>query len=162
MVLQAGDDAAQAEELVPDETKYTAMKMDGLDDNFTNNWTKLVMEGTMDDVFIIEKVDYDYVSPVLFIHSCIPKIKEFISNLKFNPKELTSPYMKEFEELITSLVFFVLQHSDEKDPLKSDSSPNPQNQKFLREINIIDLLIDCLIYPFEGTEKPAFVLSTLD
>ena len=56
-VLQTGDDAAQAEELAPDETKYTGMKMDGLDDNFTNNWTKIVKEGTMDDVFIIEKVD---------------------------------------------------------------------------------------------------------
>lgn len=104
------------------------MKEDGQADNFTNNWTKIIKEGSMDDVFIIEKVDKEYVNPVLFIHSCIPMIKQFISNLKFNPKELTSPYMKEFEELITGLVFFVLQPSaDQKDPLSCDSPPNPQN-----------------------------------
>lgn len=54
----------------------------------------------MDDVFIIEKVGQDELKAVLFIHSCIPKIKEFTYNLRFTSTTLSSPYMKTFEDLL--------------------------------------------------------------
>ena len=36
-----------------------------------------------------------------------------------------------------------------QDPFKCDGFPDKFRQKVLRETRIIDLLIDCLIYPFE-------------
>lgn len=113
------------EEVVPDEKKFNKMESD--QDAALVNRTKIIKDGSMDDVFVIEKVENAYVYPVLFIHSCVPKIKEFLANMKFNPKVLTSPYMKEFEELLTGLVFFVLEKTDEKDPLKADAPIILQN-----------------------------------
>lgn len=43
--------------------------------------------------------------------------------------------------------------TESKDPFKCEGYPNKKNQKYLREIKIIDLLIDILIYPFEGENK---------
>jgi hypothetical protein len=109
----------------------------------------------MDDVFILEKVSTEELQPVLFIHSCIPKIKEFTYNLRFTTSgSLSSPYMKSFEDLLQGLVLFMLSPfvEDDPDPFTCDGDANPQNQKFLREIKIIDLLVDILIYPFEGED----------
>ena len=65
------------------------------------NVTKMVKNGTMDDVYILEKVKKEEVEQILFIHSCVPMIKEFTYNLRYNHSVLTSPYMKSFEELLT-------------------------------------------------------------
>ena len=49
------------------------------------------------------------------------------------------------------MIFFIL---DEKDILKDamlvDGEPLKSRQKAMREVRLIDLLIDCLIYPFSG------------
>jgi hypothetical protein len=123
------------------------------------NVTKMVKNGTMDDVYILEKVKKDEVEQILFIHSCVPMIKEFTYNLRYNHSVLTSPYMKAFEELLTQLIFFVIE-TDTSDPFTADGQPHIKSQKFLREIKFIDLLIDILIYPFEG-ENPLFDLNNL-
>ena len=141
-----------------DPNKYTPMMYDEMD-NLIFNATKMVRVGSMDDVFIIEKVDVKEVEAVLFIHSCIPKIKEFSFNLQYNTSTMSSPYLKTFEELLRGLVFFVIE-TDSKDPFSCDGSPIVQNQKFLREIKIIDLLIDIIIIPFEG-ENPMYKLEDL-
>lgn len=85
-------------------------------DNIVISFTKLIKGGSMDDVFIIEKADPEQIRSVLFIHSCVPKIKEFTHNLRFNQEVLTSPYMKEFEEMMAGLVFFVIE-TDSKDAI---------------------------------------------
>ena len=141
-----------------DPNKYTPMMYDEID-NLIFNATKLTKVGTMDDVFIIEKVDQTEVEAVLFIHSCVPKIKEFSYNLQFNSSTLSSPYLKTFEDLLAGLVFFVIE-TDSKDPFHCDGAPIVQNQKFLREIKIIDLLIDIIIIPFEG-DNPMYKLDDL-
>jgi hypothetical protein len=69
-------------------------------DNVIFNATKMIKGGSMDDVFIIEKVSQEELQAVLFIHSCIPKIKEFTFNLRFSSTTLSSPYMKTFEDLL--------------------------------------------------------------
>ena len=99
------------------------------------------------------------VESILFIHSCVPMIKEFTYNLRYNHSVLTSPYMKAFEELLSQLIFFVIE-TDSIDPFTADGQPYQKNQKFLREIKFIDLLIDILIYPFEG-ENALFDLNLL-
>jgi len=57
--------------------------------------------------------------------------------------------MKGFEELLTKMVFFVTV-TDSKDPFNCEGVPIKQVQKYLRELKVIDLLMDILIYPFEG------------
>jgi len=61
--------------------------------------------------------------------------------------------MKAFEELLTKLVFF-LTITDVKDPFTCEGTPIKQNQKYFRELKVIDLLIDVIIYPFEGLNAP--------
>jgi hypothetical protein len=57
--------------------------------------------------------------------------------------------MKQFEELLGVLVFFTVK-TDSKDPLFCEGNVNKKHQKYLRELRVIDLLIDVLIYPFES------------
>mmetsp|Transcript_11845 Transcript_11845/g.18234 ORF Transcript_11845/g.18234 Transcript_11845/m.18234 type:complete len:401 (-) Transcript_11845:5665-6867(-) len=121
-------------------------------DNIIINSTKLVKVGSMDDVYILEKVKQQEVQEVLFIHSCVPLIKEFSYNLRFDKNTLTSPYMKRFEDLLSGLVFFIVE-TDSKDPFTCEGLPKKQIQKYLREIKIIDLLIDILIYPFDSEDS---------
>lgn len=121
-------------------------------DFFIINSTKMIPLGSMDDVFILEKVDTNLVNSILFIHSCVPPIKEFIFLVRTDPMSLKSPYMKNFEDLLSKLVFFITDTTG-KDPFTCEGIPIKHHQKLLREIKIIDLLIDILIYPFDGKEK---------
>lgn len=69
------------------------------------NNNKLVKNGTMDDVYILDKVFTEEIQPILFIQSCVPKFKEFAFNIRENHQNLSSPYLKEFEGLLIQLVF---------------------------------------------------------
>ena len=68
--------------------------------------------------------------------------------------------MKKFEDILSSLIFFVIS-TDSKNALTSEGIPNKKHQKYLREIKIIDLLVDILIYPFGG-ENPMFQLENIN
>jgi len=105
-----------------DKNKYTEMTYDETEFMIVNV-TKMVKNGTMDDVYILEKVKKTEVESILFIHSCVPMIKEFTYNLRYNHSVLTSPYMKAFEELFTQLIFFVIE-TDSPDPFKADGQPH--------------------------------------
>jgi hypothetical protein len=45
----------------------------------------MIKNGSMDDVFILKKFDLQEVRNILFIHSCVPKIKEFIYYVRNDP-----------------------------------------------------------------------------
>ena len=79
----------------------------------------------MDDVFILELVQIEEIKSVLFIHSCVPKIKEFVYNLRNHRAKLDSPYMKSFEDLLTGLVRFIIDSEAGSDPFTSEGTPNP-------------------------------------
>jgi hypothetical protein len=66
-----------------DENKFTLMMYDESEFLIVNT-TRLVKNGTMDDVYILEKVKRDEIESIMFIQSCVPKIKEFSYNLRFN------------------------------------------------------------------------------
>ncbi len=87
--------------------KFAQMQNEELENVVVNN-VKLASRSGMDDVFILEKVNEEEVKTVLFVHSCVPKIKEMIYNLRRDPTKLKSPYMKSFEELLMKLVFFAV------------------------------------------------------
>ena len=67
--------------------------------------------------------------------------------------------MKSFEELLIKMVFFVTQ-TDSKDAFNCEGIPSKPAQKYLRELKVIDLLMDILIYPFEG-DPPVYDLNKL-
>jgi len=50
------------------------------------------------------------------------------------------------------MVFFVTK-SDSNDPFTCEGVPKKEVQKYLRELKIIDLIMDILIYPFEGEHQ---------
>ena len=55
------------------------------------------------------------------------------------------------------LIYFLV-GKESKDPYECDGIPDKKKQKFMRELKVIDLLIDILIYPFEG-ENPLYDMS---
>ena len=95
-------------------------------DNVQILLTKVIIDGTMDDVFIVERTSDIEVKSVLFIHSCIPKIKEFTFNLRFNREVLTSPYIKTFEDMLSGLIFYIID-TDDKNPFKCEGFPIVQH-----------------------------------
>jgi hypothetical protein len=97
---------------------------------------------------------------LLFIHSSIPSIKEFIYIVRNEPLQLKSPYMKSFEDLLAKIVFFITR-TDSTNPFTCEGQPIVQNQKYMRELKVIDLLIDILIYPFEG-EDPTYDFNLIN
>ena len=94
------EDEAHPEEHHIDTSKFTEMNNEE-GDNVTVNHTVMVKIGTMDDVFIIDKAATEEIQAVLYLHSLVPKIKKFTYDLRFNHSVLTSPYMKEFEDILT-------------------------------------------------------------
>ena len=89
-------------------------------DSIIVNHTKLIRGGSMDDVFILELVNNEEINSVLFIHSCVPKIKEFVYNLRNHRERLDSPYMKAFEDLLSGLVAFMLNSEPGTNPFTSE------------------------------------------
>ena len=102
-----------------------------------------------DDIFILRKADESEINDVLFIHSCVPTLKNFIYNVRMNQLDkFNVGYMTHLEKILSNLIFFVTE-TENKDAFTCEGIPNQKRQKYLREIRIIDLLIDFLHYPFE-------------
>ena len=76
------------------------------------------------------------------------------------PNDLRGPYMKTFEELLSKMIFYLVK-TESTDPFTCDGSPCRYKQKYFRELKIIDLLVDILIYEFEGENSP-YKLSDID
>ena len=65
--------------------------------------------------------------------------------------------------MLSGLIFFIIE-TESKEPFRCEGFPRVKHQKFLREIKIIDLLVDIIIYPFESDtddEKPLYELEEL-
>jgi hypothetical protein len=67
--------------------------------------------------------------------------------------------MKNFEDLLIQMVFFVTQ-TESEDAFTCEGLPIKEHQKYFRELKVIDLLIDIIIYPFEGKD-PVFDIDKL-
>ena len=59
------------------------------------------------------------------------------------------PFFLGILELLKGMVFFILNNEDQlADPMTLEGIPIKSRQKGMRECRFIDILIDCLIYPF--------------
>ena len=108
----------------------------------------------MNDVFVPKKCDLEEIDTVLFIQSAVPKIKQFLNYNRHcsDPlikEKLNLPFCIEIQNLLKRLIMFVI---DEKnnyiDHYTIEGSPVPLRQKVMRECRFIDLIIDCLVFPF--------------
>jgi hypothetical protein len=119
-------------------------------------------KSSMDDVFVPVKADQSMILDVLFIQSSVPLLKKFIGFLTLDDKpyartQLSLPFFIDIEELLRKLIIFVLDldHSNNPDVFKCTGVHPPtirtvQRQNLMRECRFIDLLIDCLRYPFNN------------
>lgn len=159
----AGEGAGE-EEVNDEETelanKFVPINNEDNSDSILTNMTKMIPIGSMDDVFVLQKFNATEIKSILFVHSCVPRIKEFIYIIRNEPLQLKSPYMKNFEDLLVKMVFFVTK-TESENAFTCEGIPIVQNQKYLRELKVIDLLIDIIIIPFEG-ENAVFDLSVLN
>ena len=82
----------------------------------------------------------------------MPKIKEFLHYnrfLKTGREKLNLPFCIEIQNLLKRLIFFVIDEKNHfSDPFIVEGTPIALRQKCMRECRFIDLIIDCLVYPF--------------
>lgn len=82
----------------------------------------------------------------------MPRIKLYLSYLRKKAQDsLNLPFFISLMELLRGIIYWVLEIDNEnyQDPFKCEGFPNKFRQQVLRETRLLDLLIDCLIYPFE-------------
>ena len=81
----------------------------------------------------------------------MPRLKQYLLNIrKKNTDNLNLPFYISIQELLKDIIDFVLD-TDKTIyvyHLTCEGYPEPQRQKIMRETRLIDLLIDCLAYPF--------------
>jgi len=148
---EAGEEAEE-EEAEEEGGKFAEMMVD-VSDFMIHNGVKLINKASMDDVFILDKFETTEVRSNLFLQSCIPIIKEFLYVVRVRPNDLRGPYMKGFEDLLVKMLYFTIK-TDNTDPFTCEGEHIKQNQKYYRELKVIDLLVDILIYVFEGPTAP--------
>lgn len=102
-----------------------------------------------EDVFIMKKAEHQEVSDLLFIHSCVAPLKQYLFSIRRKLTEsLSVPYFIQLEQLLASMVFF-LTETESMDPFQCEGIPYKRRQKYMRETRVIDLLVDMLYYPFK-------------
>lgn len=109
-------------------------------------------KGSMNDVFLPIKADQSQLREVAYVQSAVPKIKEYLLYLRQkNNDALNLPFFISLMELLKGIIYWTLDLDTEmyNDPYKCEGFPHKYRQKVMRETRLIDLLIDCLIYPFE-------------
>lgn len=84
------------------------------------------------------------------MQSSVPKLKIFLTLLREkNTDKMNLPFFLGILELLKGMVFFILNNEDQlADPMTLEGIPIKSRQKGMRECRFIDILIDCLIYPF--------------
>ena len=102
-----------------------------------------------EDAFIIEMANSDYIRDWLRIHSAIPILKGYITDLKKKREDVirSKDKMKIIENILIGLIFFVIE-TDEKDPFICEGEPNKDRQKLIRELKFVEILCDMLYFPF--------------
>ena len=104
----------------------------------------------MNDVFVPIKCTREEIYCVLYMQSSVPKIKTFLYlTREKNTEKMNLPFFLGIQELLKDVVFFLLNEEDHmKDPMTINGETLRTRQKAMRECRFIDILIDCLIYPF--------------
>jgi hypothetical protein len=110
-------------------------------------------EFSTQDAFIIERIDADRHKDVLFVRSCLPFMKQLAHIMKGgNAKLLKSEVYFKMEEILCEICAFLFDLSRNADFQISNMSGDPlqKRQQILKDMKIIDILIDTLYFPFKS------------
>ena len=146
-----------------EETKGTAGKRNKgkaneiyrpIDDDELNNARNLVVElspkAANKDAFLISVVSENEVKDLLFVQTVggnLYTFSKYLRSKKFN--EITQDMYSKVIENLSKLIFFVTK-TESTDPVRCEGIPIKSRQKLMRELRIIELLVDCLYYPFSS------------
>ena len=62
--------------------------------------------------------------------------------------EIKDDHYRKIIDLLTKLIFFIID-TEGSDPITCTGEPSKIRQKLMRELRVIELLVDCLYYPFK-------------
>ena len=144
--------APQAQSPASYSKTYRPMKHDPSSDYIVESKIILRNRADMNDVFVPIKCSKEEIYCVLYVQASVPKIKQFLFYTREKKVELMNlPFFLGIQELLKGLVCFLVGEKDVlSDPMLLDGEPLKSRQKAMRECRYIDLLVDCLIYPFSS------------
>ena len=116
--------------------------------NNKNNVIELNKTAANEDVFMITLVEPQEVHDLLFGHTVSTQLYNYTKYLRANRMDMISPELFETVINILSELIFFITKSETNDPETCEGYPIISRQKLMRELKIVELLIDCLHYPF--------------
>ena len=123
-----------------------------IDDEDFFNSRNLVIElnakAANEDAFLITIVNENEVKELLFVSTVGTQLYNFTKYLRSKRiNEITQDMYAKAIENLSKLIFFVTK-TESTDPVRCEGIPIKSRQKLMRELRIIELLVDCLHYPF--------------
>ena len=116
--------------------------------NNKNNVIELNKTAANEDVFMITLVEPQEVHDLLFGHTVATQLYGYTKYLRANKMDMISQDLFEMViNILSELIFFVTK-TEANDPETCEGYPINSRQKLMRELKVVDLLIDCLHYPF--------------
>ena len=110
-------------------------------------------EFSTEDAFIIEKVEEDRQREILLVRSCLPFFKHLAMVMRNGDKSQLKPSIFfKIEGLLFELCAFLFDLSKNTDFQITEMSgdPVPRRQQILKDMKLIDILVDTLYYPFKS------------
>jgi len=126
------------------------------------------------DAFTLHSVKQKEEDDVIHILTAIPIIQEYVATLRQIPKDkyfsddatefVGSEIFKKAVKALSDLIFFAT-YTHSNDPFTCEGLPQPAKQECFRDLQVVELLVECLAIPFgvspEGPfEKPEGTLTS--
>lgn len=117
--------------------------------NCRNCIVELQSNASNEDTFMIIPVDETEVKDLLFIQTVASQLNRYTKYLRAREMEkITKAKYTKIIDLLTRLIFFIIETEGE-DPVTCTGYPIKNRQKLMRELRVLELLVDCLYYPFK-------------
>lgn len=116
--------------------------------NCRNNVIELSKKASDEDAFLITSVDELEVKDLLFIQTVSAQLYRYTKYLRANRMdEIDKDTYTYIKHILTQLIFLVT-NTDSTDAENCEGYPIKSRQKLMRELRVVELLVDCLYYPF--------------
>lgn len=119
-----------------------------------------------ENAFLITKLDQKYIEEILRVRSCLPYLKVLALSLKRGEKQyLAGENYFKMEEILSELCYFLFDKSKPAIDINLKllkEEPVVRRQQILREMKIIDILVDILYFPFKSNLFTLTQLTSLD
>ena len=144
---ESSDGNASAE--VDPETKVFTPMIEDETSNVQRAKVRIRGHANEEDWFMIVRVSSEEVRDVLFLQSGLTPMKEYISALREEEDERPAEDLASgVQDILAQMIFFITD-TQENNPYMCEGIPRRERQKLMRELRIVDLLIDMIYFPFE-------------